>query len=320
MLPYGNGRSYGDVCLNAGGELLLTRALDRFIAFDSATGILECEAGVLLSEIIALLLPRGWFPPVCPGTAFVTVGGAIANDVHGKNHHRAGSFGHHLLGFELLRSDGQILQCSPDRHQDWFRATIGGLGLTGLIRTARLRLRRVAGPWIEGDSLRFANLHEFFSLAETSDRDYEYTVAWLDCAGGRHTGRGIFARGNHAPVTAEREPAPAHGRRRSLRVPFTPPFSLIQRASVRCFNSLYYHRPAAQRRQTRWHVQEFLFIAPVLRHFVEILEQRVLTNGFRPALPMDKLKLSNPLICLQIKGSAGVSSAERNIFDGLAIL
>ena len=145
MLVFGNGRSYGDVCLNDGGTLLATRGLDRFISFDTASGVLECEAGVLLSEIIDLTLPRGWFPPVTPGTALVTVGGAIANDVHGKNHHRAGSFGHHLLGFELRRSNGETLRCAPDQNPDWFAATIGGLGLTGMISTARLQLRACPG-------------------------------------------------------------------------------------------------------------------------------------------------------------------------------
>src|ERR1700728_2200902 len=123
LLPFGNGRSYGDVCLNEGGTLVSTRGLDRWISFDPATGILECEAGVLLSDIIDLMLPKGWFPAVCPGTAFVTVGGAIANDVHGKNHHRLGSLGHHVLSFELVRSDGEILICSPESNSDWYRAT-----------------------------------------------------------------------------------------------------------------------------------------------------------------------------------------------------
>jgi len=125
MLPYGNGRSYGDVCLNAGGSLLVTQGLDRFIAFDAVSGILECEAGVLLSDIIDLVLPVGWFPVVTPGTAFVTVGGAIANDVHGKNHHRAGSFGHCVLSLELLRSNGEVLRCSAVECREWFQATIG---------------------------------------------------------------------------------------------------------------------------------------------------------------------------------------------------
>jgi FAD/FMN-containing dehydrogenase len=254
MLAYGNGRSYGDVCLNAGGTLLATGGLDRFISFDTASGIIECEAGVLLSDITALTLPHGWFPPVTPGTALVSVGGAIANDVHGKNHHRAGTFAHHLLGFDLQRSDGELLRCAPTRHADWFRATIGGLGLTGLIITARMQLRRVPGPWISGDSQRFANLQEFFALATQSDADYEYTVAWLDCAAtGSRLGRGVFMRGNHVQHDA---PAP---RERSLRFPLTPPVSPVTGLSVRLFNQLYFNRPGSQQQHALWHYKPFLY-------------------------------------------------------------
>jgi FAD/FMN-containing dehydrogenase len=254
MLPFGNGRSYGDVCLNAGGTLLATRSLDHFVSFDAVSGVLECEAGVLLSEIIEVTLPQGWFPAVTPGTALVTVGGAIANDVHGKNHHRAGTFGHHLLSFELRRSTGELLRCSPTHNADWFAATIGGLGLTGLIVTARLQLRRVPGPWIAGDSQRFGSLEEFFALAVQSDSGYEYTVAWLDCAAtGGKLGRGVFMRGNHVEHQA---PPP---RDRSLRVPITPPVSPVNGISVRLFNELYFHRPAAQRSNALWHYRPFLY-------------------------------------------------------------
>jgi FAD/FMN-containing dehydrogenase len=254
MLAFGNGRSYGDVCLNEGGTLLATRGLDRFIRFDAASGILECEAGVLLSEIIALTLPHGWFPPVTPGTALVSVGGAVANDVHGKNHHRAGTFGHHLLGFELQRSSGELLHCSPNQHADWFRATVGGLGLTGLIGAARMQLRRVPGPWIAGDSQRFGSLQEFFDLAVQSDTDYEYTVAWLDCAAsGDKLGRGVFMRGNHVQHDA---PPP---RERSLRFPVTPPISPVTGLSVRLFNELYFHRPGSQQKHALWHYKPFLY-------------------------------------------------------------
>jgi FAD/FMN-containing dehydrogenase len=254
MLAFGNGRSYGDVCLNAGGTLLTTRSLDRFISFDASSGILECEAGVLLDEIIDLTLPRGWFPPVTPGTALVTVGGAIANDVHGKNHHRAGSFGHHLLGFELRRSNGQTLQCTPQHNADWFAATLGGLGLTGMISTARLQLRRVPGAWIAGDSQRFGSLQEFFALAAQSDATYEYTVAWLDCAAsGAKIGRGVFMRGNHV----QHEAAPP--RQRSVRFPVTPPISPVTGLTAQLFNELYFRRPAAQQRHALWHYRPFLF-------------------------------------------------------------
>ncbi len=254
MLPYGNGRSYGDVCLNDGGTLLVARGLDRFIGFDASTGVLDCEAGVLLVEIIELVLAQGWFLPVTPGTCFVTVGGAIANDVHGKNHHRAGSFGNHVLDLELQRSDGQVLLCSDSDNREWFEATIGGLGLTGLIRRARLQLRRVPGPWIGGDSRRFGDLQEFFALAREADANHEYTVAWVDCAaGGSRLGRGIFMCGDHVFENA-RPPS-----ERRLRVPFTPPLSLINGLSLALFNQLYYHRAAACNPDALWHYRPFFY-------------------------------------------------------------
>ena len=180
QLPFGNGRSYGDSCLNDGGLLLDAGALDRFISFDRTTGILRCEAGVLLSEILRLCVPRGWFLPVTPGTQYVTVGGAIANDVHGKNHHVAGTFGRHVPRFELVRSDGSRVQCSLSDHVDLYTATIGGLGLTGLITWADVALKPIPSPWIAYEHIRFSSLSEFFELAQ-EDRAHEYTVAWIDC-------------------------------------------------------------------------------------------------------------------------------------------
>jgi FAD/FMN-containing dehydrogenase len=261
MLPYGNGRSYGDVCQNEGGTLLDTRALDRFIAFDDARGVLDCEGGVQLAQIIDCFAPRGWFPAVTPGTAFVTVGGAIANDVHGKNHHRTGTFAHHLLEFELLRSSGEVLQCSPHHNADWFAATVGGLGLTGLIRRARLQLRRIDSPWIAGDSRRFASLGDFLALSAESDAGFEYTVAWLDCASsGSRLGRGIFLRGNHAAgAAAGAAPGAAAPRSRRWRIPLAPPCSPVNGFTARVFNACYFHRRAAERRQALWHYRSFLF-------------------------------------------------------------
>ncbi len=261
VIPYGNGRSYGDVCLNENGALIATRALDRWIAFDASSGVLECESGVLLTDIIDFALPRGWLPPVCPGTALVTVGGAIANDVHGKNHHRLGTFSHHLLEFELLRSDGSRLLCSPETNSEWFRATIGGLGLTGLITRARLQLRPVNSPWIVGDSQRFSGLEDFFALSAQSESQYEYTVAWIDCsASGRQLGRGVFSRGNHLDSGEESAALPPPSARpKHLRVPLTPPMSPMFGASIRFFNAAVYHRPSAQQRHARWHYRQFLF-------------------------------------------------------------
>jgi FAD/FMN-containing dehydrogenase len=215
------------------------RGLDRFISFDVERGILTLEAGVLLDEIIRLVMPHGWFVPVTPGTRFVTVGGAIANDVHGKNHHRAGTFGRHLLSFELLRSDGQRIVCSPGENPEWFAATIGGLGLTGVITWAQLQLRRVAGPLMSVETIRFANFEEFLQLQGESDRDFEYTVAWVDCLGtGRRLGRGWLERANHE----SQQPAGRPARSRNINIPIAPPISLINAATLRVFNTLYYHR------------------------------------------------------------------------------
>lgn len=257
MLPYGNGRSYGDSCLNDNGLLLAMRGLDRFIDFDPASGVLRCEAGVLLAEILALAVPQGWFLPVTPGTRFVTIGGAIANDVHGKNHHRAGTFGRHVRRFELLRSDGVRRLCTPDDNADWFGATIGGLGLTGVIVWAELALKRIASPMIDLETIRFDRLQEFFELSRASDRDYEYTVAWIDClARGRSLGRGLFMRANHAPALRYNGTAKPARRRH---MPVTPPVSLVNRATLRPFNSLYFHRQRGRHRRTVAHYEGFFY-------------------------------------------------------------
>lgn len=246
VLPFACGRSYGDSCLNAGGALLDVAALRRFIAFDESQGLLRCEAGVTLAEILALVVPRGWFVPVLPGTQWVSVGGAIANDIHGKNHHRAGTFGVHVTCLELMRSTGERVLCSPDRNADLFRATIGGLGLTGLILWAELRLKRVPGPAVAMERIRFSCLDEFLELSG-SDLDYEYTVAWIDClARGRRLARGLFLRGDHV---AGPHASDAHASR--LRVPFDLPSGFINRLSLRAFNAFYYRSQfSARRRQT----------------------------------------------------------------------
>jgi FAD/FMN-containing dehydrogenase len=251
-IVFGNGRSYGDVCLNPGGTLWTARGLDKFIAFDAETGVVECEAGVLLKEIIDVALPRGWFPPVVPGTQFVTVGGAIANDVHGKAHHVAGSFGDHVLDYELLRTDGTAMRCSREENRDWFEATIGGLGLTGVITRARLRLRRVDGPWLDAETIPFDSLERFFELSAEAKRNFEYTVSWIDCVSGG-SGRGVFFQGNHV---ARRDPVPV---RRARTFPLTPPVSLVNGLSLRVFNHLYFALQKARRGRGEQHYVPFFF-------------------------------------------------------------
>jgi FAD/FMN-containing dehydrogenase len=244
MLPYGCGRSYGDTPLNPGGRLIDCRGLDRFIAFNRETGQLTCESGVRLADILAIICrpepdKDGWLLPVMPGTRFVTVAGAIANDVHGKNQHRLGTFGCHVVALDLARSDGTRLTCSPHQNSDLFAATIGGLGLTGLILRATIQLRRVQGLAVEAEDIRFDSLDDFFGLAAESDTDWEYSAAWVDSlATGRSLGRGIFSRGRHAPGHGAEPPA------RTLRFTLllTPPISLVNRVSARAFNAVYWRK------------------------------------------------------------------------------
>jgi FAD/FMN-containing dehydrogenase len=234
LLPHGLGRSYGDSCLNDGRELIDCKRLNRILAFDEASGVIRCEGGVSLSDIIDLFLPRGWFLPVTPGTRFVTVGGAIANDVHGKNHHCAGTFGAHVRQIALHRSNDGLVICNSDQNADMLRATIGGLGLTGIIAWADIQLKQVAGPWIDIESVPFESLNSFLDLSRESDGRFEYTVAWLDCFAGKDA-RGIFFRGNHSG-----QKGGEIRRKRGPKLPFAPPGWMLNRYSVKAFNSAYF--------------------------------------------------------------------------------
>ncbi|HEY3930248.1 MAG TPA: FAD-binding oxidoreductase [Candidatus Koribacter sp.] len=238
LLPAGMGRSYGDVCLNHGNSLLLTRGLDRMLAFDETTGVLACEAGVTLAEILEFAVPRGWFLPVTPGTKFVTVGGAIANDVHGKNHHVAGTFGRYVKRFELLRSAGSRKICSPSENAEWYRATIAGLGLTGLIPWAEIQLKPIRSRRIRYEATKFHGLEEFVALSE-ANLHREYTVSWIDCvAREKNFARGIFMVGDHHDVEEER----ATPKEKKINFPLNLPAIALNRATVGAFNALYFHK------------------------------------------------------------------------------
>lgn len=272
VLAHGLGRSYGDVCLNHGGRILFTRHLNRLLDFDSESGILRAESGVSLEEIMQWALPRNWFLPVTPGTKYVTLGGAIACDVHGKNHHKAGSFGHHIKAFGLQRSDGQTMECSPTRHREMFHATIGGLGLTGVIVWADLQLQPVSGPWIDVEVIKCPHLDETLKQASSCDDDFAYTVAWIDAsAHGRHLGRGHFIRGNPSPVTAEERKPP---RRPRITVPFDAPSFLLNPWSISAFNTCYYHRQRASPHRQQTHLDSFFYPLDALQHWNRLYGKR----------------------------------------------
>ena len=236
FLPVGMGKSYGDVALSSGSRIISSLLLNRFLHWDATTGVLECEAGVLLSEIQTTFVKQGWMLPVTPGTSFITVGGAIANDVHGKDHHLSGTFGEHVLSFQLVRSNGEVLECSKENHPEMFRATIGGLGLTGFITSVRMQLRAVAGPYFDTEVIPYENLGEFFSLSQaTEEQNWEASVSWFDCST-KKAGRGSFTRGNSSSATDDGCKRTGLG----LSVPFTPPISLVNKLSLNVFNSAYF--------------------------------------------------------------------------------
>lgn len=274
-LAFGNGRSYGDVCLNPNGHLWHTTGLNKFISFDDSTGHLVCEAGVFLRDIQRLFVPRGWMLPVTPGTQLITVGGAIANDVHGKNHHALGSFGDHVLSLTLAHTSGEV------RTLDWFRtpesmsATVGGLGLTGVIATAELQLRRVGSPWLQTQTVPYRGLSDFFELADGSEDGWEHTVSWIDCLSGQSL-RGIFMRANPMSATeAAARPALQHAlqvharkaQAKPLTMPFVPPLSLVNGLSLKPFNWAYYQLQAMQQGDGVAHYEPFSYPLDNVQHW-----------------------------------------------------
>ena len=251
LIARGNGRSYGDAALNP--ELTLSMlAMDRMRAFDAGTGLLDCEAGVLLADILETFAPRGWFPPVVPGTGLVTVGGMIAADVHGKNHHRDGSFGAHVESLTLASADGAIRECGRAENAGLFRATLGGMGLTGAILSARFRLRPIETAFVMAETLAARDLDETMALFEES-RDWPYSVAWIDClARGAGLGRAVMTRGAFMARGALPPRLASNPLRRApagkLRVPADAPSALLNRVSVGLFNALCHRRGRARAR------------------------------------------------------------------------
>ncbi|MFI1398940.1 FAD-binding protein [Streptomyces sp. NPDC020681] len=247
----GLGRAYGDAAQNAGGAVLDMTAMDRILAVDAESGLVECDAGVSLHRLMEVLLPLGWFVPVTPGTRQVTVGGAIGADIHGKNHHVCGSFSRHVRALELLTADGTIHTVLPGT--ELFEATAGGMGLTGVILSATVQLHPVETSLMSVDTERAAGLDDLMARLAATDHRYRYSVAWIDLlARGRALGRAILTRGEHAPVDA----LPPRARRTPLafrpgRLPAAPEFvprGLLSRATVGLFNEFWYRRAPKSRR------------------------------------------------------------------------
>lgn len=243
-IPYGLGRSYGDTSLNEGQGVILNKKLNRFLSFDESEAILECEAGISFEEIIDTFLPKGYFLPTTPGTKFITVGGAIANDVHGKNHHKDGCFSEFVIDFRLMLANGEVLLCSREENSDLFWATVGGIGLTGFILSARIRLISVETAYIKVHYQKASNLDEALALFSQGDSEYDYSVAWIDCLSeGESLGRSVLMRGNHAKV--EELPKGIKNplsikEKMKLNIPFHFPSFALNQLTIKSFNQVYY--------------------------------------------------------------------------------
>lgn len=241
LIARGLGRSYGDAALNSGKDILLFEKLNRFLDFDEEKGILRAEGGVSLEEILEALVPRGWFLPVTPGTKFATLGGCIAADVHGKNHHRDGAFSRYVQEFELLIADGTTKRCSKEVESDLFSATVGGMGLTGIITEVTLQLKRIETAYMEVTYHPSANLEETLALLSNKGIDDDYSVAWIDClATGSKFGRSIVMNAHHAPLNQAIKKPLQPPKRRQHTLPFSLPSFALNRWTIKAFNDAYY--------------------------------------------------------------------------------
>lgn len=297
-LPVGMGRSYGDVCLLKDGNLLLTTAMDRLINFDAETGLLTAEAGITLAQILDFAVPRGFFLPVSPGTKYVTLGGAIANDIHGKNHHVAGTFGRHVTEFELVRSDGSHKVCSLMENADLFAATIGGMGLTGLVAWATLRLKPIVSRMIDYEGIQFYGIDEFLDLTEQS-KNIEYTVSWVDATStGRNFARGVFMQGDHSQkrdnLTVSSKP--------KLVFPFNAPGFALNNLSVSAFNTLFFHKQIHKRVVSLQDYEPFFYPLDKILHWNRLYGRRGFLQ-FQYVIPLDNAKEGTVAILREVAKS-----------------
>lgn len=249
----GQGRSYGDAALNKNGRVMLSERMNRMLAFDSCAGVLRAESGTTLQEILEIVVPHGWFLPVTPGTKHVSLGGCVAADVHGKNHHVSGSFSEHVLEIEMILADGGRTRCSSLQNSNLFWATVGGMGLTGIIGEVTLQLIPIESTRVLVEHRGASDLEAGFRLLDDAQFDDVYTVAWIDClARGRSLGRSIVMRGHHAARSdlplRERNTPLVRAPRRQRSVPLNLPSWSLNRITVGAFNNLYYWRQKAKRR------------------------------------------------------------------------
>lgn len=262
VIARGLGRSYGDQAINDNRTTALCNLLDKFLSFDNETGILECEAGVSLEDIINVFASRNWFPMICPGTKFVTIGGAIANDIHGKAHHADGSFVNCVISFSILLADGRILIASREENSDLFWANFGGLGLLGIILTAKIQLRKIETTYFKQKAIKVKNLDELLSVLTEYDKTYNYSVAWIDpAAKASKLGSGVLTVGNRAlyndlPEKLKSNPLKLHSNKK-INLPFYLPDFALNNFTSKLLNNVIAYMQNTQREFA--HYEKFFF-------------------------------------------------------------
>lgn len=242
FIPRGNGRCYGDASL--ADETINTLKYDKILSFDTVNGVFECQSGLMLDAALEVVVPKGWFLPVTPGTKFITVGGAVGSDVHGKNHHVDGSFSNHIVEMDLVLASGEVVTCSPEKYPDLFEATCGGMGLTGLITRVKFRLKKIESSYIKQKQVKASNLEEIIGLFEKY-KDYTYSVAWIDCLKkGEHFGRSILILGEHAKVSelpeSKKQDPLKLPKKKQITFPFNLPSWVLNAFTIKLFNWAYY--------------------------------------------------------------------------------
>ena len=291
VIARGNGRCYGDASL--GENIFSTKRLNKFIGFDKIEGVLECEAGVLLSDILEISVPQGYFLNVTPGTKFVSVGGAIASDVHGKNHHSEGCFSEYVLEFKLMKENAEVITCSREENTEDFWATVGGMGLTGIILSAKIKLKNIETAYIRQESIKADNLDEIFQLFEESE-GWLYNVAWIDCLQkGENIGRSILMRGYHAlreevPPKLHKNPL-KNPRKIMPTIPFYFPSWVLNSFTIKIFNWLYYNKQTKKSVEGFVHYEPFFYPLDVINEWNKIYGKKGFIQ-YQMVIPKEKGK------------------------------
>lgn len=279
FIPYGNGRSYGDSCLQK--TIVYNKEYNNFLNFNEHKGILKCQSGILLSEILDVFVPKGWFLYVTPGTKFITVGGAIASDVHGKNHHNSGCFSEAIIGFSLLLPDGQIKNCSRIENRELFLMTCGGMGLTGIILDCSLKLKKINSTNIKQTIIKTKNLKETFYFFE-EHKNATYSVAWIDCSAKEdQIGRSILTLGEH-----ENDNSFNFSSKQKINIPFYIPSFIINKYTIKIFNFLYYNKVLKDKSITITHINSFFYPLDVIKNWNRIYGKKGFTQ-YQIVIPLE---------------------------------